>query len=53
MSKTEEAALITARRYALRGLSYRNSARLSDTLVDFVHMVRPMIMISSPHGTLW
>jgi len=43
------------RRYALHGLSYRNSVRLfvrpSVTLVDCVHMVRPTIKISSPYGS--
>jgi len=43
------------RRYALHGLSYRNSVRPSVhpsvTLVDCVHMVRPTIMISSPYGS--
>ena len=47
--------VFTARRYALHGLSYRNSVRLSVrlsvTLVDCVHMVRPTIMISSPYGS--
>jgi len=41
---------------APRGLSYRNSGRLSVclsvTLVDCVHIVRPTIMISSPYGSL-
>ena len=40
--------VFTARRYALRGLNYRNSIRPSVTLVDCVHMVRHTIMISSP-----
>jgi len=52
--------VFTARRYALRGLSYRNSVCLyvclsvcpSVTLVDCVHMVLPTIMISSPYGSL-
>jgi len=58
-------SIFTARRYALRGLSHRNSVRpwrsvrpsvrlyvcLSDTLVDCVHMVQPTIMISSPPGS--
>ena len=38
-------------RATLHGLSYRNSVRLSVTLVDCVHMVRPTIMISSPYGS--
>jgi len=50
---------ITVRRYALHGLSYRNSVRLSVrlsvrpsvTLVHCVHMVQPTIMISSPYGS--
>ena len=49
---------ITVRR-SLHGLSYRNSVRLSVclsvrlsvTLVDCVHMVRPTIMISLPQGS--
>ena len=40
---------VTVRRYALHGLSYRNSVRpsvcLSVTLVHCVHMVQPTIMI--------
>ena len=48
-------AIFTVRRYALHGLSYRNSVRLSVrssvTLVDCVHMVRPTIMIYSPYGS--
>ena len=48
-------SLITVRRFALHGLSYRNSVRpsvrLSVTLVHCVHMVRPTIMISSPYGS--
>ena len=32
-------------------LSVRPSVRLSVTLVDCVHMVRPTIMISSPYGS--
>ena len=43
-------AVFTVRRYALHGLSHRNSVCLSVTLVDCVHMVRPKIMISSPYG---
>jgi len=51
-------AVFTVRRYALHGLSYRNSVRasvclsvcLSVTLVHCVHMVQPTIMISSPYG---
>ena len=48
-------ANFTARRYAMRGLSLRNSVcpsvRLSVTLVDCVHMIRPTVMISSPYGS--
>ena len=56
----QELTIFTARRYALRGLSHRNyvrpsvcpSVRLSVTLVDCVHMVRPTItMFSSPYGS--
>jgi len=51
--------VFTVRRYALHGLSYRNSVRpsvcpsvcLSVTLVHCVHMVQPTIMISSPYGS--
>jgi len=47
--------IITVRRYAFHGLSYRNSVRLSVRLsvthVHCVHMVRPTIMISSPRGS--
>ena len=51
--------LFTVRRYALHDICYRNSVclsvcpsvRPSVTLVDCVHMVRPTIMISSPHGS--
>ena len=47
--------IFTVRRSALHGLSDRNSVRpsvrLSVTLVNCVHMVRPTIMISSPHGS--
>ena len=51
--------VFTVRRYALHGISYRNSVCLSVrlsvclsvTLVDCVHMVRPTIMISSPQGS--
>ena len=32
-------------------LSVRLSVRLSATLVDCIHMVRPRIMISSPQGS--
>jgi len=32
-------------------LSVRQPVRLSDTLVDCVHTVRPTIMISSPYGS--
>jgi len=50
-----ELAVFTARRYALRGLSYRNSLCLPVTLVDCVRnphgLVRPTIMISSPYGS--
>ena len=53
------ACFITVRRYALHGLSHRNSVRpsvrpsvrMSVTLVDCVHMVRPKITISSPYGS--
>ena len=38
-------------RYALHGLNYRNSVCLSVTLVDYLHMVRSTIMISSPYGS--
>ena len=43
-----------AMRYTVFGiviLSVRPSVRPSVTLVDCVHMVRPTIMISSPHGS--
>ena len=51
--------IFTVRRYALHGicnsnsvcLSVRPSVRLSDILVDCVHMVRPTIMISAPYGS--
>ena len=43
--------VFTVRRYALHGLSYRNSVRPSVTLVHCVHMVQPTIMISSPYGS--
>ena len=51
--------IFTVRRYALHGLSYRNSVRPSVcpsvcpsvTLVHCVHMFRPTIMISSPYGS--
>ena len=55
--------IFTVRRYALHGLSYRNSVcssvclsvclsvRPSVILVDCVHMFRRMIMISSPYGS--
>ena len=43
--------VFTVRRSALHGLWDRNSVRLSVTLVDCVHMVRPTIMISSPYGS--
>ena len=51
--------LFTVRRCALHSLCDRNSVRpsvrpsvrLSVTLVHCVHMVRPTIMISSPHGS--
>jgi len=47
--------IFTARRYAMRGLSHRNSVRpsvwLSVTLVDCVHMVRPTITISTTYGS--
>ena len=45
------ALIFTVRRSALHGLWDRNSVRLSVTLVDCVHMVRPTIMISSPYGS--
>jgi len=52
-------AIFTVRRYALHGLSYRNSVRpsvcpsvcLSVTLVHCVHMVQPTITIFSPYGS--
>ena len=47
--------IFTVRRYALHGLSYRNSVRLSVrlsvTLMHCVHMVRPRIVIFSPYGS--
>ena len=51
--------VFTVRRYALHGISYRNSVCLSVrlsvclsvTLVDCVHMVRPTIVISSPYDS--
>ena len=43
--------VFTVRRHALHGLSYRNSVRLSVTLVHCVHTVRPTIVISSPYGS--
>jgi len=43
--------VFTVRRYALYGLSYRNSVRPSVTLVHCVHMVQPTIMISLPYGS--
>ena len=51
--------IFTVRRYALYGLSYRNSVclsvylsvRPSVTLVHCVHMALPTIMISSPYGS--
>ena len=53
--RTRGGSIFTVRRYALHGLSYRNSVRpsvrLSVTLVHCVHMVQPMIMISSPYGS--
>ena len=52
---TDILSVITVRRYALHGLIHRNSVRpsvrLSVTLEDCVHMVRPTIMISSPYGS--
>ena len=56
------ALIFTVRRYALHGICDSNiclsvclsvcpSVRLSVTLVDCVHMVRPTIMISSPYGS--
>ena len=52
-------SIFTVQRYALHGLSYRNSVRPSVhpsvrpsiTIVDCVHIVRPTIMISSQHGS--
>ena len=46
-----EDRVFTVRRSALHGLCDRNSVRLSVTLVDCVHMVRPTIMISLPCGS--
>ena len=47
--------IFTVRRYALHGLSHRNSVRPSDspsvTLVHCVHIVRPTIMITSTYGS--
>jgi len=47
--------VFTVRRYALHGLSYRNSVRpsvsLSVTLVHCLHVVQPTIMIFSPYGS--
>jgi len=47
--------IFTVWRYALHGLSYRNSVRLSVrlsvTLMHCVHMVRPRIVIFSPYGS--
>ena len=51
--------VFTVRRYALHGISYRNSVRpsvrpsvcVSVTLVHCVHIVQPTIMISSPYGS--
>jgi len=49
------AFIFTVRRSALHGICYRNSVclsvRLSVTLVDCVHTVRPTITISSPYGS--
>ena len=44
-------AIFTVRRSALHGVCDHNSVRLSVTLVDCVHMVRPTIMISPPYGS--
>jgi len=44
--------IFTLRRYALYGLSYRNSVRLSVTLVHCVHMVQPTIMMVPKSTTL-
>ena len=48
-------SIFTVRRYALHGLSHRNSfcpsVCLSVTLVHCVNTVRPTIMISSPYGS--
>ena len=46
--------VFTVRRYALHGLSYRNSVRPSVCLVTLVHCVHTVpstIMISSPYGS--
>jgi len=43
--------IFTVRRYAFHGICDSSSVRLSVTLVDCVHMVRPTIMISSPYGS--
>ena len=55
LTSDQSRMLITVQRYALHVLSYRNSVcpsvRLSVTLVDCVHTVRPTIMISSPYGS--
>jgi len=52
---TDPIGFFTVRRYALHGICYSNSVcpsvRLSVTLVDCVHMVRPTIMISSPQSS--
>ena len=54
--RQRRAAVFTVRRFALHGICDSNSVcpsvRLSVTLVDCVHMVRPTIMISSPYGSL-
>jgi len=48
-------SVFTVRRYALHGLSYRNSVRLSVrlsvTFVHCVHTVQPTMTISSPYGS--
>ena len=57
--RQETLVVFIVRRYALHGLSYRNSVRpsvclsvcLSVTLVHCVHTVKPTIMISSPYGS--
>jgi len=52
---TCKVTIFTVRRYALHGICDSNSVcpsvRLSVTLVDCVHTLRPTIMISSPYGS--